>query len=99
MEHIKLTAQLVIHNKMLVNGRHDVLTYPIGYVRTKGFSFNNGFHFQDLVCSVHVVTITTVVSYRTIVSFKSGFHFMDLVCSIHVVTIKTGVSYSNLSFL
>ena len=39
----------------------------------------------DLVCSVHIVTITTWTNFTI---------FLDLVCSVYVVTITTGVTYN-----
>ena len=51
-------------------------------------------HFLDLVCSKHVVTTTTGISYSK-KSYLKKWHFLDLVCSIHVVTITTWLSYSN----
>ena len=60
--------------------------------------------FLDLVCSVHVVTITNGVNYSFMICFKSGFDihgpifmvfiFMDLVCSVHLTTITNGINYS-----
>ena len=55
-------------------------------------------HFPDLVCSVHVLTITTGLSYSNRSRLKK-WHFLDLICSVHVVTNITGLSYSNRSCL
>ena len=42
-------------------------------------------YFLDLVCSVHVVTITSGLSYSNR-SFLPKWHFQDLICALHVVT-------------
>ena len=55
-------------------------------------------NFLDLVCSVHIFTITTGLSYRNRISLKK-WHFPDLVCTVHVLTITTGLSYRNTSRL
>ena len=55
-------------------------------------------HFLELLCSVHVVTITTGFSYSNR-SLLKKWHFLDLVCSAHIETITTGCSYSNRSLL
>ena len=44
--------------------------------------------FQDLVCSVYVVTITTGVNYSFTISFKSGFYFPDLIFANHELVPK-----------
>ena len=51
-------------------------------------------HFLDLVCLVHVVTITTGSSYSNR-SLLKKWHFLDLLCSVHVVTITIGFNSSN----
>ena len=45
--------------------------------------------FPDIVCSLHVVTIATGLSYSNR-SLLKKWHFLDIVCSVHVVTIKLG---------
>ena len=54
--------------------------------------------FFDLVCSVHVLTITTELSYSNMSRLKK-WHYLDLVCAVHVVTKTTGLGYSNRSSL
>ena len=54
--------------------------------------------FFYLVCSVHVVTIISSLSYSNR-SLLKKWHFLDLVCSLLVVTITSGLSYSDRSLL
>ena len=55
-------------------------------------------HYLDLICSEHVVTITTGLSYSNR-SLLKKWHFLDLVCSVYVVTITSVLNYSNWSLL
>ena len=71
---------------------------PWKYKFTCKIFFPQKVAFLDLVCSVHVVTITTGSSYSNR-SLLKKWHFPDLICSVHVVTITIGLNYSNRSLL
>ena len=47
-------------------------------------------HFLDLICSVHVGTITTGFSYSNR-SLLKKWHFLDPICAIYVVTMRAEV--------
>ena len=49
------------------------------------------FLFLDLVCLLHVATITNGIDYICMISLKVASIFVDLVCS---VTFTNGVKYS-----
>ena len=51
--------------------------------RSGQMSSPNNWHFLDLACSVHVVTITTGLSYSN-KSLLKKWHFPDLICAMHV---------------
>ena len=68
-----------------------------------GFIYSNRsrlkkWHFLDLICSVHVVTIITGLS-NTNRSRLKKWHFLNIICSVSLVTITFGVSCSNRSCL
>ena len=44
-------------------------------------------HFPDLVCSIHVVTITNGLSYSSRTVLKK-WHFPYLICALNVATMK-----------
>ena len=64
----------------------------MGLTMVSGFTIKVASIFLDLVCSVHVVTITNRVNYSSMISFKVASKFLDLVCSVeNVVTNPTGI--------
>ena len=67
-----------------------VATWRTEVYLTKSYLLKN-WHYLDLICSVKVVSITTVLSCSNRSVLKK-WHFLDLVCSVLVI-IKTGFSY------